>query len=1276
MNRVPVLVTFIISLTMLAAMTGLVGCSHGDGGTSPVITPELTAEASLPESPAGEGVTLGYFQFVWDDDGMVTVETTEPPRGADINVTNYASLIIEDFFFNEEHRNWYITATLRNMSPYTGYDVWAVFHSLGNKFVLNQDGYLWALPPIFPEPTRCAFIAYGKGNPDRVFPPMTQDTRTIVIHQPEGIPKLAPIGFWIDATLHPRSTPGVEDLEVELIDDTNYHLTGFVWDHQSPSEDLTVWADCTNFNGVSYVQLYDDGEHGDGMPGDKTWGCDFSGDPEDGPYTITVYAFDPGGNQGENDARFWHGDDEPCDLPIEHWPYETIIKGEHCGIDYEKFAVINDWPTWETIWQEHTSDMLPPPPPPPINFDMHTVIGVWIGERPSNNHAATIHDVAFDPCEDLVTVQYTYTPYQACGPLDVMTAPFHLVVTPKYEFDTYFAGEEVDCPGPPPECIEEIEWDTLQHGNHSSIKEPYELRIPGPDHFDALWEAHTANQYPPPPKPDVIWDLFDVIAVGIGERPTSGFECNIWRVCLLEDQSIGVFYEERIPGPDCEVEQVFTQPFHWALIPKIDLPVHFFKNEEVYNCGPSDCQEPVMFWPLDQGPHTGHPMGNFVFRTPEELNQFWSVHKPDQPVPPVDWEHMMVAGMLIGERPSTGFHVDTYEVCLNGFDDPGNVHMDIRATEFIPGDNCEVLWVITNPFQLIIIPRFEGPVFFEIGEEVYDCPSGDCMPVDFWPLADGIESCEPPEHFPMFNNDILVDVWHGIQCYHPDMPPPPEVNWDMEVPFVIQTGGMPTSGYFVTIDEACINFEEQYVEINWTLNIPGPGCPVMQVETHPWIIGAIPWHPGIQEFEWNFIGNESVYDCPPCEPVPWYELADGGWSCAEPGEYGFPGFNDAFEELWHKLHCDEPAQLPEIPDPINPAWEMKPFVIQMHMVPTSGFYIEINSVCLEECNAWVDYTIMIPADDCETFPDEFKPWVFGVAEFPPIDCEINWNFAAHEEVYHCNDCNPTPFHPIAEGDESCAEPGQYGYQYLDDYEFFWKKVNCVEPGDPAPPLPAEPPPSGDNVMYHIGIQLPERPSTGYYITVDEVCFEGCDVYIEWTENIPGDNCDVEPVETRPWYIAAVELPPVYCYWTWHFTKSEEVYSCPDDPCYDFETVAGNNVTGPEASGGWYFDSQVEFYQYWAMYHPGEPMPEIDWYGGWGAYAIHLGERPTTGFEVEVFEVCFSDDPFGVAVRWVEWIPGPTCNVEQIETFPWTVVTFPLVDLPYFDEGFEEVYQCD
>lgn len=1092
-------------------------------------------------SPSGNSVALGYFQFVFDND-TVTVKQAEPVRGADVNVTNYASIVLQDIHFNEAERNWYITAQLKNISPFTGYDVWIVFHSMGNKFVTNQDGFMWALPPIFPQPTRLPFIAYGKDQPGRVFPPLFADTRTIIIHQPEGVPKLAPIGFWVDATMQQRHTPGVENLHIAEPNPGEFNLTAYVWDHQSPSSDLVVIADMGGIGGGNAVPMFDDGQHGDGEAGDDYFGAGFGGaDLHDGP--ITIYAFDPQGNQGENDIWF---SPNPCNEEPYNIPFETIEKGENSGIFDQENHVIFNPNMWVEIWTQHKSIFDPPPPPPVINFEDNIVIGIWGGERTTNGHHVTITHIQFDPCDHSLVVFYKYTPHNAgCGPLDVITHPFHIVEIPKpAEFHVYFEGEEVPCDEQPPDCVENVQFDTYIQGTHSGIHDSYEFLIHGPDAFEQLWTQHTKDMNPPPPPPPINFEQFDLVAVGIGDRPNSGFGVQINKICYLGNQKLGVFYTEMIPGKNCDTLPVITQPHHWVLIPKMNLVPMWFPKEEVYNCPPGGC-EPVEWMHKGDGMKSCVEGGNYIIHNGDQLNDYWHqiyCDNPDTPPPPPFFPPEETIFLIQTQGfPTGGFWVSVDEVCI----DHEQKYVEVNWTLHIPGENCVVPQIPTRPWIMAAAPLPAEAQYewnFVGHEEVYPCP-GDCNPVDWDVKADGPKSCEPPGMFPIPGPDALFDVWNGIHCNNPDAPPPPEIGWQFEAPFLIQLHGYPTTGYYITIDDACIDFSAKRVEVNWTLNIPGVNCEVLQVETHPWLLGTVFVANGVDQidgFDWDFIGNEHVYECPPgdCMPMPFLNPANGDWSCGEKGAWGYQGFGELFLDKWYQVNCyepgsgDPPPPVPDHPEPQNGEW--KPFIIQAHEQLTGGYWISIDEVCLEGCNVRVDYTLHIPGPDCPTADVLTRPWALGYVDLPPIECDVTYEFVGHEEVYNC----------------------------------------------------------------------------------------------------PGD-------------------------------------------CYDFETLAGGQHGGTEQFGTWLITNEDQLHQYWTTYHPNQEIPAINFDGGWGAYAIHLGERHTSGYEVEINSFCIEGDfTEFVQVDWTEWIPGPTCPVEQVMTYPWTFATMELVDLPYDDFGHEEVYKCD
>ncbi len=142
------------------------------------------------------------------------------------------------------------------------------------------------------------------------------------------------------------------------------------------------------------------------------------------------------------------------------------------------------------------------------------------------------------------------------------------------------------------------------------------------------------------------------------------------------------------------------------------------------------------------------------------------------------------------------------------------------------------------------------------------------------------------------------------------------------------------------------------------------------------------------------------------------------------------------------------------------------------------------------------------------------------------------------------DCNDAPFWLLEHGDLSCATPGEFGWQYIIPYQEFYWDIKCWDSGsgDPPPELPEDPEPIEGGIIHHFAIQFDEHPSSGYAIAVNEICYDGCDVFIDYTKYIPGPGVPTDPVITKPWAVYAIELPPVYCWWSWYFTMHEEIYN--------------------------------------------------------------------------------------------------------------------------------------
>ncbi len=102
--------------------------------------------------------------------------------------------------------------------------------------------------------------------------------------------------------------------------------------------------------------------------------------------------------------------------------------------------------------------------------------------------------------------------------------------------------------------------------------------------WENVWSRHQGNVLPPPPAPSVDFSREMVIAAVDQTEPSGGYRFEITGIEEIEGR-LEVRVSKTIPGPDCIVTAVITQPFHVVRMVKSDLEPELLISEETYSCG-------------------------------------------------------------------------------------------------------------------------------------------------------------------------------------------------------------------------------------------------------------------------------------------------------------------------------------------------------------------------------------------------------------------------------------------------------------------------------------------------------------------------------------------------------------------------------------------------------------------------------------------------------------------------------------------------------------------
>jgi hypothetical protein len=113
-------------------------------------------------------------------------------------------------------------------------------------------------------------------------------------------------------------------------------------------------------------------------------------------------------------------------LPADPVAFKMLAAGEQ-GLEKRREAVVHTAAEWTTLWKELGSGG----PPPPVDFARSTILGVFLGTRPTVGYSVKIDTIERQGDEIVVTYRE-----RAPAPTDMvaqmLTAPYLLVTIDKF----------------------------------------------------------------------------------------------------------------------------------------------------------------------------------------------------------------------------------------------------------------------------------------------------------------------------------------------------------------------------------------------------------------------------------------------------------------------------------------------------------------------------------------------------------------------------------------------------------------------------------------------------------------------------------------------------------------------------------------------------------------------------------------------------------------------------------------------------------------------------
>lgn len=532
----------------------------------------------------------------------------------------------------------------------------------------------------------------------------------------------------------------------------------------------------------------------------------------------------------------------------------------------------------------------------------------------------------------------------------------------------------------------------LVDGPHSAILQGREQLITNPAEWQQLWAEHQPGSAPPP----VNFQCFNVYAVFMGSRPTSGYAV---LPSLMPHSSLlpELCYSTVSPGAGCGVQTVMTSPFRMWLGPKWNA-VAWRQSQRITECGLGN----VPFQTLFHGttPASGQPPRELMLQQPGQLQELWQVLQVPGPVPCVDFATERVLVVSVGSASRQGYNANIIELKANPTPGPGIPleRVDVGWEGVAPGANCETPQIINTPVHIGVIPFTPAATFDRRDRQAPPCEPQACEP--FQLLIQNQPHFKEGAYQQLITNIVQWEQY-WLQAF-PNVPRPP-VNFEQQS---VVAMGVASPGRRVVID--CIRRTPNGVggvdlEVVYTIISAGENCPPFVNQQYA--VAAFNRFNG--NVRWT-VREEQGAPCPPpaCEP---FEVVVDRQVSYKDGPYRLLITNqEQWNLFWQEAYPNEPPA-PEINFQTRSLLAISPGAVSLN-----PHQIRIDCILRPATpQLIVEYTQIFPGANCGT-PGFWRP--LKVVSINKFAGEVEWR----ESMTTAPPCPPlcTDFRLLSDGRQS------------------------------------------------------------------------------------------------------------------------------------------------------------------------------------------------------------------------------------------------------------------
>lgn len=217
------------------------------------------------------------------------------------------------------------------------------------------------------------------------------------------------------------------------------------------------------------------------------------------------------------------------------------------------------------------------------------------------------------------------------------------------------------------------------------------------------------------------------------------------------------------------------------------------------------------------------------------------------------------------------------------------------------------------------------------------------------------------------------------------------------------------------------------------------------------------------------------------------------------------------------------------------------------------------------------------------------------------------------------------------------------------FDTYWRELT----GEPSAPRDVD-----FSKEFLIAVQMGERPSMGYKVLIRSIeRTKPNEITVTWEERKPDPSGINAAVMTAPYEIVRVERKNANGVIV--FKKREATQTGGGSPGTGlrWRTLQCGITGGGRNEFARAFRDLREFERYWTIENLEGSLPDIDFQQEM-ILAIHLGERPSDGYDVVVDDI--APVPGGFVVTYIEKAPSVGQRTRPKATSPYVIIRLPLL----------------